>query len=57
VKAIAAEREAVPYDIPAVEFSHAGELCSFDAFLKYFNLHDPAFARACGDRARRRHQS
>jgi len=42
VKRVAAEREAVPYDIPDVEFSHDGELCSFDAFMKYFNLRDPA---------------
>jgi len=36
------ERDAVPYDIPDVEFSHVGEKCSFDAFLGYFNLRDPA---------------
>ena len=29
--------EAVPYDIPT-HFSHEGERCSFDAFLKHFNL-------------------
>ncbi|MBI1943746.1 MAG: chromate resistance protein [Betaproteobacteria bacterium] len=40
----AAERDAVPYDIPDVEFSHAGELCSFDAFLRYYRLNDPALA-------------
>jgi hypothetical protein len=45
VKRVAQEREAVPYDIPDVEFSHDGELCSFDAFLKYFRLQDPALAR------------
>ncbi|WP_036300738.1 chromate resistance protein ChrB domain-containing protein [Methylotenera sp. L2L1] len=33
---------ATPYDIPNVEFSHVGELCSFDAFLKKYNLNDPA---------------
>jgi rhodanese-related sulfurtransferase len=38
----AAEREAVPYDIPDVAFSHDGELCSFDAFIKHFRLQDPA---------------
>jgi rhodanese-related sulfurtransferase len=42
VRRIAAEREATPYDIPDVEFSHDGELCSFDAFLKKFRLKDPA---------------
>jgi rhodanese-related sulfurtransferase len=44
VKRVAQEREAVPYDIPDVEFSHVGEECSFDAFLKYFHLQDPALA-------------
>ncbi|MEO8333249.1 MAG: chromate resistance protein ChrB domain-containing protein [Gallionella sp.] len=33
---------AIPYDIPGVEFSHVGELCSFDAFLKKYQLSDPA---------------
>lgn len=33
---------AVPYDIPGVEMSHAGELCSFDAFLRKYRLDDPA---------------
>jgi rhodanese-related sulfurtransferase len=42
VKRVAQERAAVAYDIPDVEFSHEGEECSFDAFLKYFNLRDPA---------------
>jgi len=36
------ETGAIPYDIPDVEFSHVGELCSFDAFLKKYNLTDPA---------------
>jgi rhodanese-related sulfurtransferase len=42
VKRVAAEREAVPYDIADVEFSHDGDLCSFDAFLRHFRLSDPA---------------
>ena len=42
VKRVAEERQAVPYDIPDVEFSHEGELCSFDAFLKFYRLKDPA---------------
>jgi hypothetical protein len=33
---------AVPYDVPGVEFSHVGELCSFDAFLARYQLTDPA---------------
>jgi rhodanese-related sulfurtransferase len=42
VKRVAAEREAVPYDIAGVEFTHEGDLCSFDAFIKRFRLQDPA---------------
>jgi rhodanese-related sulfurtransferase len=42
VRKIAQEKDAIPYDIPDVEFSHDGELCSFDAFLKKFHLKDPA---------------
>jgi hypothetical protein len=33
---------AVPYDIPGVEMTHVGELCSFDAFLSKYRLTDPA---------------
>jgi rhodanese-related sulfurtransferase len=45
VRRAAEEKTAVPYDIPEVEFSHDGELCSFDAFLKKFHLEkDPALA-------------
>ncbi len=33
---------AVPYDIPGVEMSHVGALCSFDAFLARHGLADPA---------------
>ena len=33
---------AVPYDIPGVEMSHVGELCSFDAFLSKYDLTSPA---------------
>ncbi|HEX6690348.1 MAG TPA: chromate resistance protein ChrB domain-containing protein [Burkholderiales bacterium] len=42
VRRIATERDAVPYDIPDVKFSHEGERCSFDAFLKAFTLGEPA---------------
>ncbi|WP_347929867.1 chromate resistance protein ChrB domain-containing protein [Pseudomonas helvetica] len=38
----AAEKDATPYDIPGVELSHVGELCSFDAFLKKYQLSDTA---------------
>ncbi|WP_332821038.1 chromate resistance protein ChrB domain-containing protein [Pseudomonas sp.] len=39
---LAREQNATPYDIPGVELSHEGELCSFDAFLKKYRLTDPA---------------
>jgi rhodanese-related sulfurtransferase len=43
VKRVAEQREAVPYDIPDVAFSHEGERCSFDAFLRHYRLEsDPA---------------
>ena len=38
----AKERDAVPYDVPDVHFTHEGELCSFDAFIKHYRLTDPA---------------
>lgn len=41
----AKRRDAVPYDIPDVHFSHEGELCSFDAFIKHYRLKDPALER------------
>ena len=39
---VAGETDAVPYDIPGVELSHVGEECSFDTFLKKYDLTDPA---------------
>lgn len=42
VLAVAEATGAVPYDIPGVEMSHVGELCSFDAFLAKHQLDDPA---------------
>jgi hypothetical protein len=33
---------AIPFDIPGVELSHEGELCSFDTFLKKYGLTNPA---------------
>jgi hypothetical protein len=39
---VAAESGAIPYDVPNVELSHVGELCSFDAFLSKYALTDPA---------------
>jgi hypothetical protein len=44
VLAMAQETRAIPYDIPGVELTHVGELCSFDAFLKRYRLADPALS-------------
>jgi hypothetical protein len=41
VLAVAAEKDAVPYDISGVELTHDGDLCSFDAFIKKYSLKDP----------------
>lgn len=38
----AAELGAVAYDIPGAPVSHVGDLCSFDALLQGFDLHDAA---------------
>ena len=42
VLSAAKESEAIPYDIPNVQFTHDGEFCSFDVFLKTYHLSDPA---------------
>jgi hypothetical protein len=42
---VAAKSGAIPYDIPGVELTHEGELCSFDTFLKKYGLDDPALKR------------
>ncbi len=42
VVSVAERTGAIPYDVPNVEMSHVGELCSFDAFLKKYQLSDPA---------------
>jgi len=33
---------AIPYDIPGAEYSHYGDQCSFDYFIKKHDLSDPA---------------
>lgn len=38
----AAVTGAIPYDVPAVELTHDGPLCSFDAILKKYALTEPA---------------
>jgi hypothetical protein len=42
VLAVAEETDAIPYDVPGVELSHVGDLCSFDAFLAKYSLDDPS---------------
>lgn len=40
---MARRQDAIAYDIPGAEpFSHDGERCSFDAFLKVYDIRDPA---------------
>lgn len=42
---VAAETDAIPYDVEGVELSHDGPLCSFDAFLAKYGLgNDDALA-------------
>ena len=38
----AKELDAIPYDIPKVEYSHQGEFCTFETIIKKHNLTDPA---------------
>jgi hypothetical protein len=33
---------AIPYDVPGVELTHDGPLCSFDAILKKYRVSDPS---------------
>jgi hypothetical protein len=35
-------KDAIPYDVFGVEFSHHGEDCTFETFVKAFQLKDPA---------------
>ncbi len=44
VLAVAKEENAIPYDVPDVELGHHGDHCSFDAFVKKYELKDPALA-------------
>jgi hypothetical protein len=39
---VARQKNAIPFDIPGVKLTHEGPLCSFDAFLKIYELQDPA---------------
>jgi hypothetical protein len=45
VLSVAGREGAIPFDVPGVELTHSGPLCSFDAFLEKYRLEDPALAR------------
>ena len=45
VVTMAHEIGAIPYDIPGVELTHVGELCSFDAFIKKYQIDDLGVSR------------
>ena len=42
VPSVAHRENAIPYDVPGVELTHDGPLCSFDAILRKYNLTDLA---------------
>ena len=42
VNAVAQREDAIPFDVPGVELGHRGPECSFDAFIRKYNLSDPA---------------
>jgi rhodanese-related sulfurtransferase len=49
VRSVATARSAIPYDIENVEFGHAGDRCSFDAFIAGYRLGgDPALGKLAG---------
>ena len=42
VMTVAQREESIPFDVPGVELTHEGPLCSFDAILKKYSLAEPA---------------
>ncbi len=42
VMEVARNERGIAFDIPDTLFSHEGEMCSFDSFLKVFRIDDPA---------------
>ncbi len=42
VPRVAEQTGATPFDVPNVELGHVGERCSFDAFLRLYELTEPA---------------
>ena len=45
VARVAAERDAIPYDVEGVELGHVDGRCSFESILLKYGLDDPALAR------------
>ena len=45
VLAVAEAEGGLPFDVPNVKLGHHGDLCSFDAFLLHYNLHDRVLER------------
>ena len=45
VLSVAERHDAIPFDVPGVELTHSGPLCSFDAFLAKYRLDDTGLAR------------
>jgi rhodanese-related sulfurtransferase len=48
VLAEASTRNAIPFDIPGVAFSHRGETCTFDSMIADFGLQDEALHTLAG---------
>ena len=42
VKSMAENLDAIPFDIPDVEFSHYKDQCTFDYFVEKYKITDPA---------------
>jgi hypothetical protein len=45
VRDSARDLNAIPFDIEGVEFGHEGDRCSFDAFLRIFDIRDQPLDR------------
>lgn len=41
---MAKKLKAIPFDVPDVEFTHYKDECTFDYFIKKYNLQDPALS-------------
>lgn len=42
------ELDAIPFDVPDVEFTHQGANCTFDALIKAYKIKDPAILTMAG---------